>query len=226
VKDFAVRIAVFALIAAALVASRHAWLPLPATFLAVRDNVQKADCIVPLNGDMEPRFRKASELYREGYSKRIVISLLPEEESLTEEWNFRTSILAMKKVPEKEFIEAVFAHFGVPAADILVTGRDVTSTYEEAVAVKKVMEEMGLKSLIVVTNGYHMRRALMTFGLVFRGTGIKIYNFDAGGHEYDPHRWWRKEVDVKMVFQEYLSIPYNLFYHFILNRSRTSFDSY
>jgi len=208
-------------------ATYRLWLPLPATCLLMKDNIRKADCIVLLRGDAYFRFKKAVELYDEGYSKRIVISILPErEEELREYYHFKNRVLGLKDIPPKEFTLKAFRYFGKNPKGILFTDKTVTSTYDEAVATRDYMLKEKLRSLILVTSTYHTRRALMIFRMVFRGTGIKIYNCTARNEAYRPDSWWRSEKDVKAVSLEYMSIPYNFFYHFLLGKKRTRFDSF
>lgn len=215
-----------ALIIAIAVLTHKAWLPLPARFLVVKDNAQKADCVVVLGGDLYSRFKKTVDLYDAGYARNIIYSVLPEsDEGVSDYLNFERKIMGQKKIPQKELALRTFAYFGKDPAGIRFTDGTVTSTFEEAVAAKKIMLKEGYRSMILVTSDYHMRRALMLFGIVFRGTGIKIYTSTAVNPLYNPSQWWRKEREVKTIAGEYLSIFYNLIYHFILGKHRTSFDT-
>jgi len=222
-----VKIVIFIALFALLIVSWRVWLPIPGIFLSVKDNIQEADCIVPLRGDIYYRFNKAIELYNGGYTKRIVISVLPERSEDSQDHNdVILRIYGVDKVSPREFALMAFKYFGKDPKGIYFTDNEVTSTYEEAVTTKDLMLKKGLKSLILVTSGYHMRRALMIFNRVFRSSGIKIYNYTAGRELINSHRWWLKEDEVKMVIQEYLSIGHNFIYHFLLKEKRTSFDSF
>jgi hypothetical protein len=71
------KLAIFVLLIVLATTSSKWWLPFPAEFILVKDNIKKANCIVPLGGgDLYPRFKKAVDLYNEGYSKNIVISVV------------------------------------------------------------------------------------------------------------------------------------------------------
>ncbi|MDD5292589.1 MAG: YdcF family protein [Candidatus Omnitrophica bacterium] len=203
------------------------WLPEIGNFLMVKDNIQNADCIVPLGGYLYSRFPKAVELYNEGYSDKILFSLLPEPQGdLVDEGSLTLRIYGHKEFPRKESALMAFKYFGKGPENIYFTDRTVTSTYEEALATKDFMLKNGLRSLILVTSHYHARRALMLFEAVFKGTGIKIFNCTSGTDSINPVRWWRKESEVKMVLQEYLSMAHNFIYHFMMKKERTAFDSY
>jgi len=180
---------------------------------------------VPLRGDEYWRFKKAVELYKAGYAKIIVTPIFPEQEKKYHEYyNFEALVLGVKDISTKEFALKAFAFFGMNLKDVYFTDEEVTSTYDEAVAIKNYMLKRGMKSMILITSTYNTRRALMIFNWVFRGTGIKINNFTAVNELYNPSRWWEKERDAKVILDEYVAIVYNIFYHFVLHKGRTSFD--
>jgi len=202
------------------------WLAIPGRFLLVEDNISKADCIVTLRGNLYLRFKKTIELRNEGYSKNIVTSVLPEEikDSRTHESVF-LRIYGIEEATKKEFTLMAIEYFGGDRQGVFFTEREVTSTYDEAIETKKLMFKKEFKSLILVTSGYHMRRALLIFKYVFRGSGINIYNCSAGKELNNPSRWWHREGEVKGVFHEHLSMGHNFIYYFLLKKGRTSFDS-
>jgi len=204
----------FLLLFLAIIASCKFWLPLLGRFLLVEDNIQKADCIVPLLGDPHLRFKKATELYREGYANSIVVSYLPQGEY--EYKNFFNLIYGIDVPSPRDYILKVFMYFDNDPKDIYLTNVPSTSTYDEAVAVKEIMLEKGFGSLILVTSGYHARRARIIFKFVFRNTGIKILSCTAMSAFYDPNHWWMNESDVREVILEYSALIHNLIYHIML----------
>lgn len=210
-----------------IILSSKVWLSFPASFLLAKDNIKKADCIVPLGGDIALRFKKAVELYNQGLSDKIIVSVLPDLSDADKEYcAFKMHVYGAKEVDRKDFVLMAFRYLGKDSKGVLFTDQTVTSTYEEALATKVFMLKNGFKSLILVTTGYHSRRALMLFKTVLRGTGIKIYNITADRESLIPAKWWAKEDEVKDVLQEYLSIVHNTIYHLILNKKRTAFDTF
>jgi len=207
----------------------NSWFPIPAKFLLVKDNIGKSDCIVVLGGDMEPRFKEAIKLYNEGMAENILFSVIPEPEDKggfgSDPVYFMLGVYGVEQLSQKDLALRAFKYLGKDSKNIYFTDSKVTSTYEEALATKDFMLKKGWRSLIIVTNGYHMRRALINFNLVFNKTGIKIYNCTADKDSIHPEAWWRKENHVKIVLQEYLSIVHNLIYRFVLNKKKTSFDT-
>lgn len=62
------------------------------------------------------------------------------------------------------------------------------STYENAVEVRKIMKERGLKTMVLITSWYHMKRALY----IFRSTmpkGFKIEPLIVGPQKAEELRW-------------------------------------
>jgi len=219
-------LAILILIALIAALTFNSWMPQVGEFLLVKDRLQKADCIVLLAGDTFFRFKKAVELYDAGYAGMIVHSVIPESgKSSKEYYNFERRLRGLSDMTEKDLAMRAFRYFGKGAKDVYITQEEVTSTFDEAVAAKRFMSERRLKSMILVTSTYHMRRAFMIFKTVFRGSGIEIYNCTAVNTLFDPPRWWQKEKDVRMVMSEYCSLVFNIFYHFVFGRGRTAFDS-
>lgn len=218
-----VLVAVFFLIAL----TSPVWLPWPGSFLVVRDRFERADCLVPLQGDSYFRFKKTVELLEQGYANWIVISTTPERaEELRDYYFFHDRVRGLADLPPDEVARLEFQSLGADPKKILFTDFEVTSTYDEAVATRRLMEKRGLRSLILVTSGYHMRRALWVFRAVFRESGIRIDHVTARHPLKDSEHWWRKERDVKEMILEYASIGQNFFYHFLLGRGRTAFDTF
>lgn len=60
------------------------------------------------------------------------------------------------------------------------------STYENALEVRKIMEERGLKSMVLITSGYHIKRAHYTFSKVMPpGFNIEPYSISTANFEID-----------------------------------------
>ncbi|MBI5327873.1 MAG: YdcF family protein [Deltaproteobacteria bacterium] len=65
-----------------------------------------------------------------------------------------------------------------------------TSTYENAKEVKKIIETMNIKSIILITSFYHMKRASYIFRRILPAeVGIHLYPISTPN--FDEMRWWR-----------------------------------
>lgn len=63
------------------------------------------------------------------------------------------------------------------------------STYENAVEVRKILSDRGLSSMVLMTSGYHMKRAHYTFSMVMP-TGVRIEAYSVSSPNFDETRWW------------------------------------
>lgn len=92
---------------------------------------------------------------------------------------------------------------GVPA-DSVFLAVGAYSTWDEANLTLAEARTHGWKSILIVTDPYHTRRARATFRKVFRGEPIRIlaYHLPAGRTQYRPEQWWRRELDAMAVVTE------------------------
>ena len=163
-----------------------------------------ADAIVVLAGSSTyvERARRAAVLYNGGRAPRVVLT----DDGLRGGWSE-----AEQRNPL--FVERAAAELrraGVPAGSIETVGRPVSSTYEEAAALREYAGARGLRSLVVVTSAYHSRRALWTLGRAFRGSGVTVTLEAVAPGEQSPRAatWWLSGLGWKMVAGEYLKLIY------------------
>jgi uncharacterized SAM-binding protein YcdF (DUF218 family) len=97
---------------------------------------------------------------------------------------------------------------GVPPERALPPPGPAYTTYEEAVATRKVLEERGLKSVLIVTSPYHLRRARWTFRPVLRDLGVAVGTASAPDASFSIERWWTRHVGRKAVVTEYVGLLY------------------
>ncbi len=203
------------------------WMPAIGKFLLVEDNLQKADCIVVLRGDDFYPFQKAVELYQNGFAGRILLSPLPiYEEKLKDYYDFRNEFYLSDGITGHVMTLKAFEYLGKNEQDIYFTSKETDSTYDEALATKEWVFIHNIKSLILVTNTYHMRRSLFTFNRVFKNSGVRIYPVTAENMLYKPAQWWRNERDVRRVVEGTLAFGFNIVYRFIFKKNDSSFDSF
>ncbi len=102
-----------------------------------------------------------------------------------------SGILILSGVHEDADIESIFIKSGITDNEkqrILLDKRS-ESTYENAVEVRRITEERGLKSIVLITAAYHAKRAFFIFRDVLpRGTGIVMHS--ARTPNFDETRWW------------------------------------
>lgn len=71
----------------------------------------------------------------------------------------------------------------------IILDKNSRSTYENAVEVRRIMEGRGLKSMVLLTSGYHMKRAFYIFRRVMPGY-IRIKTYSVSSPNFDENRWW------------------------------------
>ena len=94
----------------------------------------------------------------------------------------------------------------VPGEMLLIAPGQVTSTYEEALTVRQLMSQRGLKTCIVVTDPYHTQRARLIFREVLGQAGINVWVYPVQDHWYRSTTWWRSWDGIQVTFQEYLKL--------------------
>jgi len=88
--------------------------------------------------------------------------------------------------------------------------RATSSTYEEALLLREQSAARGLGSVLIVTSGYHSRRALWTFERVMRdgGVSVGVAAVAPGVQTPSPATWWLRPAGWRTVALEYLKLVY------------------
>lgn len=208
IKKFFILLLVLVLMAA----SYRVWLPLPARFLLIQDEIEKVDAIIVLTGDWNfDRENKAIELYKKGYGQYIVRMF----ESQEPYWfHFMKGLLNLE-MTQHELYRSYFESRAIPS-DALIVGEAVaTSTFDELKAARAIILKNDFKSILLVTSDYHMRRTLMTANRLWGSKGVRIYHATAHSGLMKPDQWWLHEYDIESINHEYLCILYYVCHHFL-----------
>ncbi len=186
------RAAILAALAVILIlVSHNLWLPSIGRFLVVSDPLQATDAIVVLGGGGRERVEHGAKLFNSGYAHWFIVTDNP---------------LNMPgiRVDYAELMKSEAVWQGVAEERILTAPGIARTTYEEALAVRHLMEERGLHSMTIVTDPFHTRRARMTFQDVFRGTGITVLVQPASKSWYRADSWWQDRDTLRETWTEYL----------------------
>lgn len=175
-----------------------------ARLLVVDEDLPQADALVVLSGSgaYVERTRRAAELWKEGRAPQIVLT----NDNQRGGWS-----VAEQRNPF--FVERAFQELeraGVPEEKIVVLPEAVGSTYDEALLLRRYAAAKNLHSMLIVTSGYHSRRALWTMRRVFEGTGVAVgIKAAAPGEQSPPHAtWWLHLEGWRMVALEYVKLVY------------------
>lgn len=94
---------------------------------------------------------------------------------------------------ESEVIIAILKSKGVPASQIKVFGKDVTSTREEAAGLKQWIASEHVGSILIPTDPFHTRRAKWIFNRSLEGTGVQVFVSSVPHPGYSEDAWWKSE---------------------------------
>lgn len=134
---------------------------------------QTVDAIVAISGgDTNARVDWAIDLYKKGWSNLIIFSGAAQDKSGP------SNAAVMKSL-------AVDA--GVPSSNIYIDEYSET-TVQNAQNVKTIFAEKGIKSVILVTSGYHQRRSSLEFNK--RANDVTILNSPSKFDKDWSFSWW------------------------------------
>ena len=187
---------------------RAEWLAYLGHSLVVDDPAATAEVAVVLTTgvDYVPRLLQAAQLYRDKRVKKIIIN-----------GNRKTD--AIRKLEAQGFVPAcqwyenslrILEMHGVPRDRVwTVDAEDVFDTVTEAQAIRPLLLENDIDSMILTTSKFHTRRARFVWRKVM-GTDQGIYSSAAADDPFDPDSWWQDGHQVKQVMGEYGGMAYYL----------------
>jgi uncharacterized SAM-binding protein YcdF (DUF218 family) len=149
----------------------------------VSDDIHPADAIVILGGGVNSRPFAAADDYRNGLAPKILVA------------NVRLNrVEALGVLPSHSAANrAVLIKLGVPDSDIETLGIAVSTTYEEAQALREWAIRNHAASVIVPTEGFASRRVRWTLAQALAGTGtvVQIQALDNPAHYHAG--WWKTD---------------------------------
>jgi uncharacterized SAM-binding protein YcdF (DUF218 family) len=171
-----------------------------ARLLIVNDPLRPADIIFVLNGDVNTRPFLAAELFKRGLAGQIVI---PQEE------NSPAAELGLYPNGTDVSIQ-VMQKLGVPTEKITVIAVEggVTSTRDEALVLRHYIDRYNLQHIIVVTSAFHTRRARWIIEKTLSGSDATLMVAAAPHWKYDETNWWRQELGLIALANEYIKLLY------------------
>jgi uncharacterized SAM-binding protein YcdF (DUF218 family) len=162
-------------------------------FLVIEDELKRADLIHVIAGPNR-RMDYAVQIYKQGMGKRI----------------FFTGGLCDAHGVHAVHSQDRAVELGIPPQAIEIDSSEITSTYSEVLRVKEFIEQSAepIKSVIVVSDPHHMRRARLVYKwLLGQHVSVQMAPVPFGR---TPHLrlWWTDIRSQKMVQSEYLKIAY------------------
>lgn len=142
---------------------------------------KSADAIIAISGgDTTARTNHAVELYKDGWAPLIIFSGAAQDKTGP------SNALTMRRM-------AIAA--GVPSESILIEEYAET-TKQNAVKTNELLEAHGIRDVILVTSGYHQRRASLEFHKRVDSSVINVRNSPTNDSDWDwywwltPRGWW------------------------------------
>jgi uncharacterized SAM-binding protein YcdF (DUF218 family) len=183
-----------------LIASHQSILKALGEYLIIQQPVpQQADVIVILANweDTVIRARAGADLYKGEVAKMIYVPRMEQMRGLED-----IKKLGINIPENRDLVITILQGLGVPLYAIETSAQEVTNTWDEAQAVRTLVEQKGYKSVLLITSKYHSRRAYLIFkdALKSKSTVISAPSpYDSS----DPESWWKRDEDAKMVIMEY-----------------------
>lgn len=174
-----------------------------ARMLIVKKELPAADAIVVLSGSATyiERTSWAAKLYRENRAPLVIVT----DEKLMSGWSpaeQRNPLFYELAVRELE-------RQGVPAKSIQIVSDIGAGTFQECARIREVANEQGLHRLLLVTSGYHTRRALWSITHAAEtNLDIGVDGPPPGWLTPSPSTWWTSGWGWKMVAGEYVKLVY------------------
>lgn len=181
-------------------AARWRLLALAGTLLVDADPTARADVIFLLNGDLDTRPAAAAELWKKGLAPAVAIA---RSES--------SRAVEMGLVPNvTDLAVAMLEKLGVPRESIIEIPfpGGVTSTRDEALALRQWLAARPARSVLIVTNAIHTRRARRIFEKALNPGGVRLMMYGVADRRYRIERWWENEHGFLGVYNEYLKLVY------------------
>lgn len=185
--------------------------PFLATFLIVEKPLEKSDAIFVFGGSSVyvERTRKAAELFKQGVSNKIFLTDDGERGGWSKAEQRNPKFVELAK---NELIKQ-----GVPAENIEILQPVVSATFDEANVLAEMTKAKNPRSVLLVTSGYHTRRAFWICEKVLRENNLQIeigiVSPETGIQTPSPKKWWLSPKGWYFVGGEYLKmIAYWIFY--------------
>jgi uncharacterized SAM-binding protein YcdF (DUF218 family) len=153
------------------------------------EGCEMADAIVAVSGgDTPARTAEAIQLYKNGWAPKLI---------------FSGAALDKSGPSNAEVMQSQALGSGVPASDILIEEQGET-TRENAEKTENILTDNGISSVILVTSGYHQRRAGLEFN--DQTQGIEVRNHPVATDKQWSAWWWLTPGGWFLAVSEFIKI--------------------
>ena len=156
-------------------AAANAWI--------ISDNVLPADAVAVLGGGLDVRPFAAADYYRQGLVKKVLVAAV--RTSPSEKLHVLPSHVELNR--------DVLIKLGVPENAIETFGTELSSTFEESMALRAWAERNQAIRIIVPTEVFSSRRVKWMLTRAMAGTATQVEVPVLNSAEYTRDEWWRYE---------------------------------
>jgi hypothetical protein len=152
------------------------------------DSVEPADAVAIFGGGLKTRPSAAAEYFRQGLVHKILVS------------NVSSAVELRSSLSHTEQNLSELKKLEVPDNVVEIFGCNSSSTYQEALALKRWSLSKGARSLIVPTEYFSTRRVRWITQRVFEGTGVVVRVPVIAPLDYLQGEWWNN-ADALLAFE-------------------------
>lgn len=155
------------------------------------DTLVKSDAIILLEGDYYNRVGTAADLFKAGWAKHIIVSGGVDDKSTG-------------RIHGRQLKQALLQK-GIAARSIILEDTS-TNTWEQAVAVMKIVTARKWRSIILVASHWHQFRAYLTFLKATKAAGLRIKIYNAPARNLS---WFKKSpgrAGIELLAEEFKKI--------------------
>jgi uncharacterized SAM-binding protein YcdF (DUF218 family) len=171
-------------------------------WLIVEDPLQPADVVIALAGNTWLRVPEATRLLRQGYGRRLLITL-----AKPSPWLRQFYERYGRDFSDEALARLVIHSDGLEHSRVELL-RGSTSTWTDAQIVRRAWQRRPFRSAILITDPYHLRRARRCFELVFAGTGVAFHSHAAFRLSDNAKIFTDRQDILQYIVTEYLRTAY------------------
>ena len=172
-----------------------------ANAIIVDEPLAPADFIFVLGGDTDLRLAHAARLFHQRTAPRVVIMAAPLHSA---------SVPGTNSDPAYPFVQ-ILRQRGVPDSAITVLRvRGVDSTRDEGRVLRRYLQMNSALRAIVVTSGYHTRRARWTIRRQLQGIPTEIRVSASPDPGFNASTWWQTEEGFVTYLTEAIKFAHTL----------------
>jgi len=170
-----------------------------AKFFTIDNAKPGADAIVILSGGKTTRIHHALKLFSEGYAPRLIF---------TEEKR-PSSFLSNLFPTNEQIVDALVEknNMNVPIITVPSIKGGATSTFDEAYDLRKYIEGKKYLHIILVTDAFHTKRALLAFKKIFDNSKVNFEMSAAQNEIFNEENWWTSDQGISAYVLESIKYP-------------------